>query len=475
MASKKKLTAENLEGLGTRRLAELLIELAENHTASNRRLRLELAAREAPERVATDVRKRLSQIARACSFVGWHKIRDLAADLEMQRHAIVGQVAKVDAKEALELMWQFMDLAESVQRRCDDSNGLIGDVFRGACRDLAPLAQAAKPDPVALVDRVFAVLNENGYGQYDDLIDALAPVLGKHGLDHLKARFIELSKTPIEKPPEEKREIIGWGMGGPMHEDEIKAYGRKSTIRFALREIADAQGDVDGFIALHDEKSRKVPEIAGEIARRLLAAERAEEALQTIEAVEHRRNGWPDLEWENARIDALGRGDEAQTARLSCFERTLSSEHLRAYLKRLPDFDDVEAEERALDHAERYENLLQALAFFVSWPALDRSARLVIRRAREFDGNHYDILSPAADALAGKHPLAATLVLRAMIDFTLAKARSSRYRNAARHLMECASLASSIPDFGAFETHETYVARLKAEHGRKSGFWSLIS
>ena len=62
-----------------------------------------------------------------------------------------------------------------------------------------------------------------------------------------------------------------------------------------------------------------------------------------------------------------------------------------------------------------------------------------------------------------------------MVDFTLTKARSSRYRHAARHFLECASLASSIADFGAFETHGAYAARLKAEHGRKSGFWSLIS
>jgi hypothetical protein len=84
-------------------------------------------------------------------------------------------------------------------------------------------------------------------------------------------------------------------------------------------------------------------------------------------------------------------------------------------------------------------------------------------------------LSPAADALAAKHPLTATLVLRAMIDFTLTKARSSRYRHAARHFMECASLAAAIGDFGAFESHRAYAARLKAQHGRKSGFWSLIS
>jgi hypothetical protein len=478
MASKKTLNAENLEALGAQRLAELLMDIAEGDAATKRRLRLELAAREAPETVAAEVRKRLAQIARARSFVDWRKIRDLAADLETQRRTIFDQVAKIDAAEALELMWRFMDLAESVQERCDDSNGVIGDVFRTACRDLGPLADMTKPDPIALADRVFVALNENGYGQYDNLIETLAPALGDKGLDHLKARFVELSKTPVEKPPQDKRKVIGWGAGGPMYEDEIAARSRKSTVRLALQEIADAQRDVDAFIAQYDEKTRKVPKIAAEIARRLLAAGRADEALRTIEAAEYRRGGWPDFDWEDTRIetlDALGRGDEAQAARWSCFERALSAEHLRAYLKRLPDFDDVEAEARALDHAERYESLLQALAFLVSWPALDRAARLIIERAGELDGDHYEILSPTADALAGKHPLAATLVLRSMIDFTLTKARSSRYRHAARHLMECASLAGSIPDFGAFETHDAYAARLKAEHGRKSGFWSLIS
>lgn len=478
MASKTTLNAENLQALGAERLAKLLMDVAEGDAATKRRLRLELTAYAAPETMAAEVRKRLTQIARARSFADWSRVRDLAADLDAQRRAIVDQVAKSDAAEALELMWRFIDLAEAVHERCDDSNGVIGDVFRGACRDLGPLTQAAKPDPVALADRVFTALNENGYGQYDHLIETLSPSLGAKGLDHLKRRFTELSKTPVEKPAEDKRRVIGWGTGGPLYEDEIKASSRESTIRLVLREIADAQGDADAFIAQYDEKTRKVPKIAAEIAQRLLAAGRAEEALRTIETAEHRRNGWPEFDWEDARIDvlaALGRGDEAQAARWSCFERTLSTEHLRAYLKRLPEFEDVEAEERALDYADRYGSVLQALAFLLSWPALDRAARVVTKRAAELDGDHYEILAPAAGALAGKHPLAATLALRAMIAFTLTKARSSRYRHAARHLMECESLAATIKEFGAFETHAAYLARLKAEHGRKSGFWSLIS
>jgi hypothetical protein len=135
----------------------------------------------------------------------------------------------------------------------------------------------------------------------------------------------------------------------------------------------------------------------------------------------------------------------------------------------LPDFDDIEAEERALDYAQRSRNLLQA-----SWPALNRAANLVLQRSDELDGDHYEVLTPAADALAGNHPLAATLVLRAMIDFSLKNNRSSRYRHAARHLLDCSSLASAIEDFGRFEPHDAYEARLRREHPRKSSFWSLV-
>lgn len=478
MASKKTLNAKNLEALGAQRLAELLIEISNGDAAAKQRLQLELAGAESPAEVAKEVRKRLTTISRSRSFVDWQNRRALVDDLETQRRAIVEQVAKADAVEALDLMWRFMALADPIFARCDDSSGTVIGIFHAAAADLAEIARAAKADPDKLADQVFEALTRNDYGQYDDLIGALTPALGQQGLERLKQRMIALSNEPVQRPPQKQRRAIGYGSGGPIYEDEIAERSRVSTVRLALMEIADVQGDVDAFIAQYDAQTRKVPKIAAEIARRLLVAGRAEEALRTIEAAEHRRGGWPEFEWEDARIevlDALGRGDEAQAARWSCFERALSAEHLRAYLKRLPDFDDVEAEARALDHAKRYASLLQALAFLVSWPALDRAARLVIERAGELDGDHYEILTRAADALAGKHPLAATLVLRAMIDFTLTKARSSRYRHAAQHLMECASLASSIPDFGAFETHEAYAARLKAEHGHKSGFWSLIS
>ncbi len=477
MPSKKALNAGNLEALGAQRLAELLIEISTTNSVVKRRLRLAIAGTQSPGDVVKEVRKRLSTIARSRSFIDWQNRKALIQDLEEQRCAIVNQVGKSEPAEALELLWQFLALANSVLGRCDDSSGMVINVFHGACRDLGEIAQIATITPEILAERTFNALLENDYGQFDDLIRVLSPALEQEGLKKLKGRLFALSKEPKEKPKDKDRTVIAWGAGGPLYADQIATSRRESMIQLALQEIADARGDVDGFIAQQSEKAKTVPRIAAEIARRLLHAGRAEEAWSAINAIDEKRS-WIPSEWEEVRLDvmeALGQKEEAQKFRWQCFEQTLNSGHLRAYLTRLPDFEDFEAERRAMDCALNFKEVHRALAFFVTWPALEKAAALVLQRSKELDGDHYEVLSPAADAFAAKYPLAATLLLRAMIDFSLNKNRVKRYRHAARHLAECASLARNVGDFGNFVTHDRYNADLKLKHGRKTSFWALVS
>jgi hypothetical protein len=283
--SKKTLNAKNLESLGAQRLAELLIDVSTSNAA-------------------------------------------LIEDLEAQRRAIVNQIANTDRSESHELMWRFMALANSIFERCDDSSGMVIGVFHAACRDLGEIALAAQVDPEELAGRVFNALNENDYGQYDELIEVLSPALGSPGLEQLKERFLELSKAPPERPKDKDRKVIGWSTGGPLYADEIADRRRQSTIRLALQEIADAQGDVDAFIAQQSEKSRTVPSVASEIARRLLNTGRLEEAWTAINAIDESKPGWIPFEWEEVRLDvmeALGRKDDAQSFRWQCFERRLTA------------------------------------------------------------------------------------------------------------------------------------------------------
>jgi len=469
MASKKTLNLDNLEALGAKRLAEILLELGAGDAGIKRRLRLELSAEAGAEAVAADIGKRLATLRQARSFVDWEKRRAFVKDLDLQRQLIVEKVAEARPDLALELLWRFLGLAEPVLNRVDDSRGDVGDVFRRACRDLGAIALKAAPDPVPLADRVLEAITANDYGEYDQLVEVVLPALGAAGVARLKER----SMAALAARPRAK--------GG--------YDATAGALRRALQDVADHEGDIDAFIA--HETGRRSPQRAAAIATRLLAAGRAEEALAALEAGAPTEPSARDLEerwafsleevgagdWDRAWVAALlatGRHEEAQRFRRARFEARLDTDHLRAYLKALPDFEDVAAEREALEHALAFPHFGMALAFLVEWKALREAARLVLERSREIDGNLYFVLDPAAKALEGKQPLAAVLLRRAMIEDTLEGAKATRYGHAARHLLECRALEAGTGDHGAFETHEAFVARLRARHGRKAGFWSRV-
>ncbi len=243
-------------------------------------------------------------------------------------------------------------------------------MFRQAWRDLGAIAVKAAPDPLRLAERVFAAVTTNEYGEYDQLVEVILPALKEAGVARLKERLT----AALAARPKAKRDSF-----------DVRA----SALRRALQDIADYEGDVDTFIA--HETGRRSSQGAAAIATRLLAAGRAEEALAVL------KNGAPaepsarDLEdewafalagtgadaWDQAWVAALlatGRHDEAQQFRWARFEARLDAAHLRAYLKALPDFEDVAAERKALDHALGFPHFALALSFFIEWKELRHAA-----------------------------------------------------------------------------------------------------
>jgi hypothetical protein len=473
MATKKTVAVatENLVRLGVERLAAMLLEFANEQPAIKRRLRVELAGEAGGEIIAAEMNKRITTLRSARSFIDWQKRPDFVRDLDLTRTTIADRLSKTRPDLALDLMWRFMGLAAPVLNRVDDSSGTVGGVFRAACEDLGVLATKARPDPHALAEQVFAAVTRNDYGEFDNLIPTIFPALGESGAAALKARLT--GAMPARRSADR-------------HDSQAAA------VRRALQDLADAEGDVDAYIALVPGEDRKRPSVAAGIGRRLLDVGRADEAVAILEAAPPKKRpgrddlddfmglGWdgPDADWESVYIDALdatGKTEQAQRLRWAAFEERLSVDRLRAYLKALPDFDDVLAEERAMEHALGFRDFSTALHFLHTWPAHRKAAQLVLERHAEIKGNLYYLLDPVARWLEGSHPLAATFLRRAMIEDTLDGAKSKRYRHAARHLAECRSLASIISDYGQFETHDAFVARLRARHGRKSGFWPLVA
>ncbi|MGH6979472.1 MAG: DUF6880 family protein, partial [Brevundimonas sp.] len=82
---------------------------------------------------------------------------------------------------------------------------------------------------------------------------------------------------------------------------------------------------------------------------------------------------------------------------------------LRDYLARLPDFDDVEALDRAFAHAAVHPDFEAAMRLLMDWPAHREAAKLVLARpkdARRLRANAADW----ASRLAQRHPEAADIL-----------------------------------------------------------------
>jgi hypothetical protein len=163
-----------------------------------------------------------------------------------------------------------------------------------------------------------------------------------------------------------------------------------------------------------------------------------------------------------------------QDLRWKTFQTTLDPDNLRGHIAWLPDFAEFDVLDKAFAHARSFTQKYRALNFFLKWPRLDLAAKLIFDRRDEWEARHYEVLLPAAVMLEADHPLAATILCRALLNDILDRARSPAYGHAARYLAKLEELAAHDDTSGKIDPHELYRAMLAKKHGRKSGFWSLV-
>lgn len=480
-------TADSLAALSQERLIALILEEVGQSAAFKKRVTAALAALQGPDKVAAMIDRRLSALEKARGYIDWQKRRAFAADLDATLATILSDLKPLDAGMALDRLLRFLQGADATLERVDDSSGQVHAVYEAAAEAAGGLAASLSADAaLGFAARAVEGLDRDGFGLVGALLVDLLPKLPKAALEPLDARLVEA----LAALPAPTRKTTGAAAFAGAGQDWERRYHRLSLNR--LRQvIADARGDADAFIAIEEEMSPERPDLAA-VAERLLAAGRPEEALDWIRRKQKRgtavvtredlvAGGIDPQGPERAReaveiriLDALGRKDEAQALRWSRFEQSLDAQALRDYLARLPDFEDEEALERAFDHAANRKDPHGGLYFLIRWPNLDRAARLVLTRRDAWSGRIWELLAPAAEALEPDHPLAASVLYRALIDDILDRGRSPAYGHGARHLTRLADLARELKPGDLTPDHGDYVARLRKAHGRKSGFWSQV-
>lgn len=467
---------ETLAELGPDRLIGLVLGETTRNPAFKKLVSAALAALQGPDAVAAIVDRRLAALEGARGFIDWQKRRAFTADLDATVRVILEELRPLDAMAALERLKRFLDGAGDVLGRVDDGSGATQGVYDRAGDALVAIAaDLPAPDAARVANGLLPGFLADPYGPTATVLFDLVAILPDGVLEPLDARIAATTKSKMS----------GGDAAGSFRFDSAR------TRILRLRQvIADRRGDADAYIAIESEIVPLRPDRVA-VSRRLLDAGRAEEALAWIRRPQDRGirvvtradlvAGFDPRGPERTRqaleieiLDALGRTGEAQDLRWGCFARDLDGPMLRAFLAKLPDFEDEEAALRALEHAEAFADPHRALGFLATWPDFGRAAGLVTARPDVWRGDHYAVLAPAADALAAAHPLAATILYRRLLDAILPTGHSAAYAHGARYLRELDAIGERLDPGAITPDPRAYREALRRDHGRKRAFWSLL-
>ena len=470
MARKPALTADKLKDLGVDKLAQLVLGEAERNAGFRRQVKAAMAGKAGPEAIAKLIDRRLSGLERARSFVDWDKAHAFRDDLRSLTDTIVSELGTASPTLAMDRVLRFVATHERVFERIDDSSGRVQDVYYQTIAAVSNLAQRLDQSEADLLPgRIMAALGESTHGYLVDMTEAVAPHLPQATLARWDA---DLDEAIAERQVEEAERM-----------SDRWFYSMTSQWSQMRQIIAQARGDIDLLIGIETKKPAHMQDTLG-MAARLLEAGRTTEALEWVRKpgrgpfgdTDGNVNSPPRVSLEAQILEALGDKSGAQALRWRCFEAGLSADILRQYLKRLPDFEDVEAEERAHTLALGHTDPDAALQFFLDCPRLDLAAELIVAHHHRWDGRDWHVLPKIAGVLEHEYPLAATILYRALLDDILARARSKAYSHGAKYLKQLTSLAKDADPARpqGFTDHATYLAGLKKAHPRKAGFWGLV-
>ncbi len=213
----------------------------------------------------------------------------------------------------------------------DDSNGAVGDVFRRAVAVIADLSPRVTLQPETLAERILEAVADAGYGEFDGIIPATVDALGPVGLAHLKqitTDWANAAPTPAEIAAYQR-----FGLSNAPA-DAIRR-SKHATASIILADVADAQGDVDAYMARYSAEQLTYATIAPDVARRLLATGRVPEAHEITQRALSREAGSPfrrmsvDLdEVHEECLTALGKLDELKSHLWARFAEHLSARAL---------------------------------------------------------------------------------------------------------------------------------------------------
>ncbi len=426
------------------KLIELLFELAGDKEVSWSKIE-RLVAR--PKENATRFSKRLRELKSRGGFVSWKYSSHFGAELTDLLKDLDSANPQVD--EGFKLICDFYEADKDIFEQCDDSSGNIGDVFRSDALDLYAHFAKSHPDRKYVIAKTLDLVLKDGYGVRDYLISSAYRFLDKNELKQLFDLIVTASVN-------EKRE-----------------YARD----WKLASIAKQLGDAPLFEKMHlrgiQNPSGKLLVEVAEVYFNTGDLDKAQEILNSIPT----NDSFSKYEQEELQKKIFLKQGKSKDLFEIVYKAFVAhpSEYTLRDLKPLVQDGELqkyidEAKNRILAGTSWDTSSAEFLCHIGCFQEL---SDYVLKHHDNIDGTRYYSLPDLANHLiSNRQILAATVLLRALIEGTVSKAKSKTYHHAVGYLLQLEDLAKNISDWSPITSHDVYFVALKKRPALKKSFWS---
>jgi uncharacterized Zn finger protein len=464
----------HLEGLDHAKLVELVLAQADRDDSLREHLALRVAMADATGAGVDLVMRAIDQAVRAPDFIRYADTYGYARGIDAAIDLVEEILQDGSAAVAIEVCEHALGRIERAMESVDDSDGAMGGLLERVQELHLAACEVARPDPVNLATRLFAWELGDEWDVFSGAALTYADVLGEAGLAEYRRRAeVEWAKVPPLTPGAE----VGRSFGD-----------RRFRITSIMASLARASGNVDELVAIMS-RDLSSPYAFLEIARVCLEASRADEALEWAERGMLAFPGTPD-----GRLRAFlaelyhqrSRHNEAIALIWAAFEDGPTPEGfllLKAHAERIDAWPVWRARAfgTAREAVARAQETARPARFRWDLP-VDGSA---LARMHLSEGD-LDAAWREATALGcservwrelarrreADHPADAIPIYQREVEALLGTKRNDGYAAAVELLGHIRGLMVTL---GAEAEFAGYLATVRAAHGRKRNFTSMLA
>ena len=434
--------------LGTETLADALLSLASRIDAADELIQRLIAT---PKENIRRYKQKLAGLKRRRRFISWRESADFANELEM----LLGDLksAVEDPQTGVKLVEAFYRADGAIFDKCDDSSGIIGDVFRFEANKLFVSYASRCQEKEWVSDLVFDLVSEDNYGVRDILVDHANEYLPEDAIRDLIDKFQEAAAKK---------------------QDDFKKRHWFNQVESLARQIKDAPlFEKTRLVSWGELNAAAVMDIA----RVYLENEDEKTALSRLQGVPAEEIGFRVDEYDNLLFDIYtktGVTEELVQVAWRIFRRHRNTNTFAKLLSVIgKDKKDTVIEDEAKRILAEKSLSLSDAAFLIGVDRLDMAEIYLLDRSAQLNGDFYgDLLSLAKAMESDGRRLCASIVYRALLGSILNRAYFKAYGHGVRYLKRLDRLSDSVSDWKHFDSHEAYLEKLRQQHGRKRSFWS---